>query len=344
MLILRHDHVRDVLAGRESELMDLVADVYRLHDEGATAVPHSLFLRFPHDARNRIIALPAFVGGDRAAAGMKWIASFPGNLERGLQRASAAIVINSLETGQPQALLEGSVISAKRTAASAALAAKVLSGDPAPTGATLIGCGVINLEVLRFLAEALPGLREVTLFDNAPDRAAAFAQQCRDVVPKVHVTVAVDAGRALAAHPLISIATTAAEPHLDLDRAPDGALVLHVSLRDLHVGTILASQNVVDDADHVCRERTSLHLAEQQAGDRSFIDASIGQILRGTADFRRDPARRLVFSPFGLGALDIALAEFVRATAAERGLGVQIDDFLSGSGEPAGPARTDKEL
>jgi 2,3-diaminopropionate biosynthesis protein SbnB len=343
MLILRHDDVRDILRGRESELMDLVADVYRMHDEGATAVPHSLFLRFPHDARNRIIALPAFVGGDRAAAGMKWIASFPGNLDLGLPRASAAIVVNALDTGQPRALIEGSLISAKRTAASAALAAKVLSGDRAPTGATLIGCGVINLEVLRFLAEALPTLREVTLFDNAPDRAASFAQRCRDVVPKVHVTVAVDAGRALAAHDLISIATTAAEPHLDLERAPEGALVLHVSLRDLHPATILASQNVVDDADHVCRERTSLHLTEQQIGDRRFIDASIGQLLRGIAEFRRDPARRLVFSPFGLGALDIALAEFVRATAEERGFGVRVDDFLGGTGEPAGAALTDKE-
>ncbi|MBE1491979.1 2,3-diaminopropionate biosynthesis protein SbnB [Plantactinospora soyae] len=337
MLILRHDDVQEILADRELALIELVGEAYKLHDEGRTSVPHSTFLRFPDEPRNRIIGLPAYVGGPAPAAGMKWIASWPGNIHDGLPRANAAILVNDLDTGVPRALLEGSVISAKRTAASAALAARLLVRDPAPSGVTLIGCGVINLEVLRFLLAALPTLTEVTLFDSDPERAAAFARQCAALAGTVHVTLAADIGRAVAAHELISVATTAAEPHLDLGPARPGTLVLHVSLRDLPPATILASQNVVDDADHVCRERTSLHLTELQVGHRNFIDAPIGQILRGTGGFRRDPSRRVVFSPFGLGALDIALAEFVRAAAVERGLGVRVDNFLPGPGQRPEP-------
>ncbi|WP_422770146.1 2,3-diaminopropionate biosynthesis protein SbnB [Plantactinospora sp. WMMC1484] len=334
MLILGHDDVRQILAGRELALIDLVGEAYKLHDEGATSVPHSTFLRFPEQPRNRIIGLPAYVGGKAPAAGMKWIASWPGNIATGLARASAAIVINDLDTGRPSALLEGSLISAARTAASAALAARLLVREPGPSGVTLIGCGLINLAVLRFLVAALPTLTEVTLFDTDCARAASFARRCAELAPGMHVTLAADAGRALAAHDLVSIATTAAEPHLELGPARAGT-VLHVSLRDLVPATILASQNVVDDADHVCRERTSLHLAEEQVGHRDFIDAPIGQILRGTGGFRRDPDRTVVFSPFGLGALDIALAEFVRAAAVERGLGIRVDDFLPApGGEP----------
>ena len=327
MMILGHADVVHALAGREAETIDVVAGAYRLHDERRTAVPHSAFLRFPGDSRNRIIALPAFVGSDPPAAGMKWVSSFPGNLGEGLPRASAVVVLNSMETGRPEALIEGSLISARRTAASAALAARVLlEGRPAG-GVSLIGCGFINREVLRFLLAVWPGL-PVTLYDIDPGRAAAFARGCADLVPDARVTLAADLPSALTANELISIATTAADPHMDVAGCAPGSVVLHLSLRDLTVDAILASQNVVDDPDHVCRERTSPHLAEQATGNRGFIDASIGGLLRGSAEFRRDPAKVLVFSPFGLGALDIALARFVQAEALRAGCGVTVDDFL----------------
>ncbi len=342
MLILRHADVAEILSGAEASTVDVVRAAYRLHDEGRTTVPQSTFLRFPHSDRDRIIGLPAYVGGPDPAAGFKWVASFPGNLDAGMPRASAVVVLNSLRTGQPEALLEGSLISATRTAASAALAAGMLC-DPAPAGVTLVGCGVINLAVLRFLRVTVPGLRAAVVYDTDPARAAAFAARCAALAPELAVTTAPGLGRALAAHPLVSIATTATVPHLNLSPCPPGTVVLHVSLRDIYPETILASQNVVDDADHVCRERTSVHLAEQQSGGRRFIDASIGQLIRGTVELRRAPDRPLVFSPFGLGALDIALARSVVQTARRRGTGIDIDGFLPAGPEPAGPESTGPE-
>jgi ornithine cyclodeaminase/alanine dehydrogenase-like protein (mu-crystallin family) len=215
VLIVRHHEVRDVLNGRERQVVDVVRTAYRRHDEGRTVVPHSIFLRLPAtadepDQRNRIIGLPAHIAGDGddvSTAGFKWIASFPGNVERGLDRASAVIVLNSLTTGRPEALIEGSLISAARTAASAALAADMFA-RPDSTGVSLVGCGVINLTVLRFLKAVRPDLARVTLFDLDPVRAAAFAGRCADVAPGVTVTVAGTADEALARHDLASIATT----------------------------------------------------------------------------------------------------------------------------------------
>ncbi|WP_018350839.1 2,3-diaminopropionate biosynthesis protein SbnB [Longispora albida] len=332
MLIVNQAAVTAILSGREAEVIDLVRDAYRLHDEGRTSVPHSIFLRFPDNARNRIIGLPAYLdgeGGTDPVAGMKWISSFPANIDAGIQRASAAILLNSLATGHPEALIEGSVISAKRTAASAALAAALLTEDDRPSGVTLIGCGVINQEVLRFLAVAVPGLTEITVYDHDSGRAGTFAIKAAELVPGAKVTVAAEAKDALASHRLVSIATTAAEPHMDLSALPAESVVLHVSLRDLDVASIVDSVNVVDDTDHAVRERTSLHLAEQQTGGRAFVHATIGALIRGTAALPPRDGRHIVFSPFGLGCLDLALARDVRTEAAGRGLGVRVDDFLT---------------
>ncbi|WP_433385393.1 2,3-diaminopropionate biosynthesis protein SbnB [Micromonospora sp. KLBMP9576] len=327
MLIIGHAVVRDVLDGDEAGVIDLVRRAYLLHEQGRTSVPHSVFLRFPDDARNRIIGLPAYLGADPPAAGMKWISSFPANIERGLDRASAAIVLNSLDTGQPDAVIEGSVISARRTAAGAALAARLLTAGRAPDGLALIGCGLINQQVLRFLTAALAPPASLVLHDVDPRRAEAFAAAAAALLPATTVRVVTDARQALAAHRLVSIATTASEPHLELTACQPAAVVLHLSLRDLHPRAVLAARNVVDDPDHVCRERTSLHLAEQLTGGRDFIHTTIGRLAGGAALPPADVPGPVVVSPFGLGVLDIALARHVRDEAARRGLGVRIDDF-----------------
>ncbi|MFI6346385.1 2,3-diaminopropionate biosynthesis protein SbnB [Streptomyces sp. NPDC050560] len=319
LLVVDPAAVDKILDTSPARVVDAVRTAYRLHDEAQTVVPHSTFLRFPDDTVNRIIGLPAYVGGQVRAAGMKWIASFPGNIAAGLPRASASIVLNSMETGRPTALLDGARVSAHRTAASAALAARVLTAGE-PDGIALAGCGVINLEVLRYVRHLLPSVRDVTLYDSDPQRAAAFAARVPDGVT---ARVARGLDEALAAHRLVSFATNAGTPHTGLDACGPGTVVLHVSLRDLHPEALLAARNVVDDPDHVDRENTSVHLASRRVGHRDFLHATIGGLLNGRTAL--GPAEQpTVFSPFGLGALDIAVAEMVREEAERTGLGQSV--------------------
>jgi ornithine cyclodeaminase len=330
MLIVRGQEVASLLRGRESELVDIVREAYQAHAAGHSSLPQSLFLYFPENPGSRIIALPAFLGGKFDVAGVKWVASFPSNLSRGIDRASAVVVLNCPKTGRPEAMLEASTINAKRTAASAALAAALLhKGKPESTLA-LLGCGPINFEIARFVQTTVPQIKRLVVSDLDLRRAGTFREKCLRTFDGIEVGIARDVSELLASSSLIALATTAGSPHiLDLTPVAAGSTILHVSLRDLAAEVILTCDNVVDDIDHVCRAQTSVHLAQQLTGNREFIRCTIADVASGLAPARRDPDGVVVFSPFGLGILDMAVARFVRDRALDRDLGTLINSFLA---------------
>jgi len=329
VLILTGQEVLRLLDHRESEIVDVVRKTYEAHARGETDLPHSTFLRFPDDPVNRIISLPAYVGADFKIAGIKWIASFPGNLERGLDRASAVVVLNSVETGRPQAILEGSIISAKRTAASAALAARTLHQDHETSVVGLIGCGLINFEIVRFLSTVFEGLKSLVIYDRKPEKARQFKNKCRNLPTRIKVKTVDRIETVFESCSLISIATTAVSPHiLDLSSCAPASTILHVSLRDLSPEIILSCDNIVDDLDHVLRAQTSVHLAEQLARHRGFIRCNLTDILLDKAPARKDNESIAIFSPFGLGILDLALAKMACDLAGKEGNGRIIEPFL----------------
>jgi N-[(2S)-2-amino-2-carboxyethyl]-L-glutamate dehydrogenase len=329
LLLLTGDEVAGLLSDREPDVLDAVRAAYVAHARGETVVPHSTFLLFPGRPSDRIIGLPAYIGGPFQAAGMKWVSSFPGNVAQGGRRAAAVVVLNSMESGAPTAFLEGSVVNAKRTAASAALAARHLHG-PSPSRLGMVGCGVIAFEIARFLCAVLPEPRDFVVHDTDLERAERFAERVR-ALPGAAATTAADLGTVLCESGLVTFATTAAVPHVaDLSACPAGTTILHVSLRDLDPAVILDADNVVDDVDHVCRAQTSVHLAEQRRGDRSFVRCTLGDVLLGRQPGRNGHGAVTIFSPFGLGILDVAVSTLVVRLAREAGVGRLIGDFLPG--------------
>ncbi|MEV5986723.1 2,3-diaminopropionate biosynthesis protein SbnB [Streptomyces sp. NPDC052051] len=323
--------VQQALSGHEREIVDLVEAIYRLHGAGDSVNPPSYFLRFPDRPADRIIALPASIGGPIRVDGLKWISSFPDNVSAGLPRASAVLILNDHDTGYPFACLESSIISATRTAASAALAADRLSrGRPRPTRIGFIGTGLIARYIHTFLAGTGWTFDTIGVHDLSTDSSAGFCGYLREsgaVAEDARITVHDSAEELIRSSDLVVFATVAGAPHVTdpswFDHHP---LVLHVSLRDLDPRILLASANFVDDVEHCLKADTSPHLAEQLTGNRDFLDGTLDDVLTGRVTPPTD--RPVIFSPFGLGVLDLAVGKYVYDELARTGRLHLIDDFF----------------
>jgi N-[(2S)-2-amino-2-carboxyethyl]-L-glutamate dehydrogenase len=320
--------VRAALEGREREVVELVASAYRAHGAGDSVNPPSCFLRFPDRPSSRIIALPASLGGEVGVHGLKWISSFPENVAAGAPRASAVLILNDRDTGYPFACLEASIVSATRTAASAALAADWLSrGRERPARVGFFGAGLIARYVHTFLAGTGWTFDEIGVHDLSAASAAGFRGHLERAGAGDRVTLYDDPEWLIRSSDMVVFATVAGEPHVsEVSWFEGNPLVLHVSLRDLAPEIVLASANVVDDVDHCLTAGTSPHLAERLAGNRDFVDGTLDDVMAGRAALPAD--RPVVFSPFGLGVLDLAVGKFVYDEVVRSGELAVVDGFF----------------
>lgn len=320
--------VHRVLAGHERRVTDIVRDAYRVHCAGDSVNPPSYFLRFPERPSDRIIALPASIGGELRVHGIKWISSFPGNVASGLPRASAVLILNDYVSGYPFACLESSIISATRTAAFAASAADQLSRERSrPRRLGFFGTGLIARYVHTYLAANGWDFDEVSVHDVSAESAAGLAGYLGrvDAAPRVQIHETAEA--LIRASDLIVFATTSGTPHVKepawFDHHP---IVLHISLRDLAPEILLEAVNVVDDVEHCLKANTSPHLVEQLTGSRDFLTGTLGDVEAGHV--RVPPQSTVVCSPFGLGVLDLAVGMHVYDSVSRAGELQVVDGFF----------------
>lgn len=321
--------VQQVLQGREKQVVELVEQTYLVHAAGDSVNPPSYFLRFPDRPTSRIIALPASIGGPVEVDGIKWVSSFPDNVASGIPRASAVLILNDQATGYPFACMEGSIISASRTAASAAAAADWLSrGRGRPLRIGFFGVGLIARYIHTFLNGTGWSFDEIGVFDLSGESAEGFKGYLERSGTRARVSVHEGPEQLIRSSDLVVFATVAGQPHVhDTTWFNHNPLVLHVSLRDLAPEILLASTNILDDVDHCLKAGTSAHLVEQMVGHRDFVDGTLADVMEGRVSLADD--RPIVFSPFGLGVLDLALGRYVYDELAASGQLRVVEDFFS---------------
>src|SRR5881296_3404545 len=213
--IINGKTVFDIVHAHRGECIQIVREAYLAHADGQSVNPDSYFLKFADKPDCRFIALPAYLGKNFDVAGLKWIASYPANIQRGFPRASAVLVLNSYETGYPFAILESSIISAARTAASAALAADWLSGRSRRAQSLgIVGTGFIARYVYDFLVDTGWTIEEVRLYDTSLLASEKFRDTACRLERHRSVKVVPHVAELLSASDLIVFTTVASTPHI----------------------------------------------------------------------------------------------------------------------------------
>ena len=155
-----------------SEIIEALDQMFKEKGEGRYEMPPKPGIHTEPGAF--IHAMPAYIPAMQSS-GMKWVAGYPRNYEKGLPQITGLLVLNSLETGLPITVMDCSWITAKRTGAATAVAARYLA-RPDCSRAGVVACGVqgrSNLEALACLFK----LETVKAYDINPEFAERYAKE-----------------------------------------------------------------------------------------------------------------------------------------------------------------------
>jgi ornithine cyclodeaminase/alanine dehydrogenase-like protein (mu-crystallin family) len=267
-------------------------------------------LRFvvrPPGAAGLMGLMPAYRGGPDPLYALKAVCIFPENPKRGLDAHQGGVLLYDGETGELRALVDGSAITAVRTAAVSVVATKALA-RPDAAELAILGSGVQAEAHLHALAEALPGLCRVRIHS----RTAANAEKlCREAGARYGfpVETAGSVADALRGADVVVTATTAREPVVEREHLEPG----------MHL-------NVVGSSIPTTRELSGAAIA----ATRLFVDRrestlnEAGDVLIGSVQGRRSDDDITAFKSLGLAVEDLAAAEVAVRAAEAAGAGAEV--------------------
>lgn len=322
MLYLNAGHLREI-GIRWHETLEVIDGAVRCLFDGEFAQPVKPYLRY-RNLKNRIIAMPAFVGGDFNVAGIKWIASFPDNIDKGIPRAHSLVVINDADTGKPVAVINTALLSVIRTASVTGLMIRYFDEARPFQNATLgiTGWGPIGRHHFE-MCMALFGHRisKVKLFDiRGIDLSAG------DIRDREKIVVARSWQEAFEDADIFITCTVSTAPYIDKE-PKRGSLQLNVSLRDYKTCfyDFVKGAVIVDDWEEICREKTDIEMMHKEKGlkkedTRSIVDVVVHRCM---SDF--PPNQAVMFNPMGMAVFDMAAAAYFYRQASVKNVGLHLE-------------------
>jgi alanine dehydrogenase len=292
-------------------LIDALAQAFVEVSAGRASVPPRIAASAPSGFLG---AMAAHVDGTLAS---KLVSVFPDNHNRGLPSHQAVIALFGAEDGHPLAAMDGTHITAIRTAAASALATRILARPDAAVLAVL-GAGVQGRSHLEVVPRVRP-FREVRIANRSRPQAEALAAD-------FGASVLGSFEEAVRGADVVCLCTDAPEPVIDCTWLASGTHVTSVGYSErggeLDDGTVRAGLLVVES--RVALEPPPAGAAELQGLDPADV-VELGEILAGDHPGRRTADEITVYKSMGHAAEDAAAARLVYERAIAEGLGIEVE-------------------
>jgi ornithine cyclodeaminase/alanine dehydrogenase-like protein (mu-crystallin family) len=324
-LILSRRDVLELLTLHDC--IDAVEQAFRLHADGRTLGPGVLGVPAA-DGGFHIKA--AGLIGERSYFAAKTNANFPDNPRRfGLPTIQGTVVLADASTGEPLAVMDSASVTALRTGAATAVAAKFLARREART-ATIVGCGVQGEIQLAAIAAILP-LQRAWVLDTDHARAEALAVRAEASLG-FHVEAGRDLRAALRDSDVCVTCTSSRRAFLTATDVAPGTFIAAVGAdnrgkQELE-SAFVASATLVVDVFEQCAEIGELqHALAAGLITRDRVHAELADVVASRRPGRTRPDEITIFDSSGTALQDVAAAMVVyeKARAAGRGLEVRFD-------------------
>jgi alanine dehydrogenase len=322
-LILTRRDVQQLLG--MDDCIAAVEAAFRLHAEGRSLSPGVLGVRAPEGGFHiKAAGLPL----DRLYFAAKTNANFPDNPRRhGLPAIQGVIVLCDADNGCPLAVMDSMEVTARRTAAATAVAAKWLA-RPGSSTVTVCGCGSQGREQLRALSRVLP-LRRAFAFDLDQAKAQAFARDLSQELG-LEVTPTGDHAAAVRNSDVCVTCTPSRAPFMMRDHVVPGTFVAAVGAdspdkQELDPRLMAEAVIVVDVLDQCASIGDLHHALEAGVLTREAVHAELADVVTGRKPGRRSDQEITVFDSTGTAIEDVAAAVLVYERALAAGLGLAVD-------------------
>jgi len=272
----------------------------------------------PGSADATLLLMPAWTRGPESHLGIKVVTVFPDNGRRSLPSIYGQYLLLDGTTGETVAMLDGTMLTKRRTACASGLASRYLSRADARR-LTMIGTGALAPQLIRVHAKVRP-IAEVAIWGRRPEQAARLAQELSLSLPQalsrpITVRAVTDRRRAIGEADIISCATLSSTPLVEGDWLREGQHVDLVGaytpqMRESDDNAVRRARVYVDTRAGALKEGGDIvqPLANGTIGESDVI-ADLYELTRGQRPGRADATSITLFKSVGAALEDLAAAE-----------------------------------